>query len=100
MEQPRSLRLGAPAECHLITLMADKLDKVNHLAVSLMELIKKNFYRRINVMLSQVGKYNMKAASQILGIQPGTLRAWERRYHMIAPVRNELGYRSLYRGAN
>ncbi len=44
-------------------------------------------------MHSQEGKYNMKAASQILGIQPGTLRAWERRYHVIAPVRNELGYR-------
>lgn len=39
------------------------------------------------------GKYNIKAASKILGIQPGTLRAWERRYQMIAPVRNELGHR-------
>ncbi|MFT9600011.1 MerR family transcriptional regulator [Mesobacillus sp.] len=39
------------------------------------------------------GKYNIKAVSKILGIQPGTLRAWERRYQMIAPVRNESGHR-------
>lgn len=39
------------------------------------------------------GKYNIKAASKLLGIQPGTLRAWERRYQMIAPVRNESGHR-------
>lgn len=39
------------------------------------------------------GKYNIKAVSQMLGIQPGTLRAWERRYQMIAPVRNEAGHR-------
>jgi MerR family transcriptional regulator, light-induced transcriptional regulator len=44
-------------------------------------------------MQGQEGKYNIKAASKMLGIQPGTLRAWERRYHMIAPIRNELGYR-------
>lgn len=39
------------------------------------------------------GKYNIKAVSNMLGIQPGTLRAWERRYKMIAPVRNESGHR-------
>jgi MerR family transcriptional regulator, light-induced transcriptional regulator len=39
------------------------------------------------------GKYNIKAVSNMLGIQPGTLRAWERRYQMIAPVRNESGHR-------
>ncbi|MGD6803377.1 MerR family transcriptional regulator [Rossellomorea vietnamensis] len=39
------------------------------------------------------GKYNIKAISKMLGIQPGTLRAWERRYKMIAPVRNESGHR-------
>jgi DNA-binding transcriptional MerR regulator len=44
-------------------------------------------------MLDQEGKYNIKAVSKMVGIQPGTLRAWERRYQMIAPVRNELGYR-------
>src|SRR4051812_32887700 len=44
-------------------------------------------------MQGQEGKYNIKAVSRIVGIQPGTLRAWERRYQMIAPIRNELGYR-------
>jgi MerR family transcriptional regulator, light-induced transcriptional regulator len=39
------------------------------------------------------GKYNIKAVSKMLGIQPGTLRAWERRYQMIAPARNESGHR-------
>ncbi|WP_079509583.1 MerR family transcriptional regulator [Mesobacillus jeotgali] len=44
-------------------------------------------------MGSSAGKYNIKAVSTMLGIQPGTLRAWERRYQMIAPVRNESGHR-------
>lgn len=39
------------------------------------------------------GKYNIKAVSTMLGIQPGTLRAWERRYSIIDPVRNEVGHR-------
>jgi MerR family transcriptional regulator, light-induced transcriptional regulator len=39
------------------------------------------------------GIYNIKAISNMLGIQPGTLRAWERRYKMIAPIRNESGHR-------
>lgn len=47
----------------------------------------------------QEGKYNVKAVSHMLGIQPGTLRAWERRYHFIAPVRNEAGHR-LYSDRN
>jgi MerR family transcriptional regulator, light-induced transcriptional regulator len=38
-------------------------------------------------------KYNIKAVSTILGIQPGTLRAWERRYNIIEPIRNESGHR-------
>lgn len=44
-------------------------------------------------MAIQEGKYNIKAVSNMLGIQPGTLRAWERRYQMIAPIRNESGHR-------
>ncbi|CAM4064385.1 MerR family transcriptional regulator [Mesobacillus thioparans] len=44
-------------------------------------------------MGNSTGKYNIKAAANMLGIQPGTLRAWERRYQMIAPVRNESGHR-------
>ncbi|WP_242237091.1 MerR family transcriptional regulator [Bacillus cereus group sp. BfR-BA-01316] len=39
------------------------------------------------------GKYNIKAVSNILGIQPSTLRAWERRYNIIAPKRNRAGHR-------
>ncbi|WP_285766258.1 MerR family transcriptional regulator [Peribacillus sp. SI8-4] len=41
----------------------------------------------------QEGKYNIKAVSNLLNIQPGTLRAWERRYKFIEPVRNESGHR-------
>jgi methanogenic corrinoid protein MtbC1 len=44
-------------------------------------------------MASQEGKYNIKAISTMLGIQPGTLRAWERRYQIIAPIRNSAGHR-------
>ncbi|MEB1806881.1 MAG: MerR family transcriptional regulator [Bacillaceae bacterium] len=44
-------------------------------------------------MSSKEGKYNIKAICQMLGIQPGTLRAWERRYKMIEPVRNQAGHR-------
>jgi DNA-binding transcriptional MerR regulator len=44
-------------------------------------------------MSSQEGKYNIKAVSKLLGIQAGTLRAWERRYKIIAPKRNESGHR-------
>ncbi|KFN02021.1 MerR family transcriptional regulator [Bacillus clarus] len=39
------------------------------------------------------GKYNIKAVSNMIGIQPSTLRAWERRYHIIAPKRNHAGHR-------
>ncbi|MFC5714187.1 MerR family transcriptional regulator [Thalassorhabdus alkalitolerans] len=42
---------------------------------------------------NETGKYNIKAISKMLGIQPGTLRAWERRYHIIEPVRNQAGHR-------
>ncbi|MBD8070281.1 MerR family transcriptional regulator [Bacillus sp. PS06] len=44
-------------------------------------------------MGSQEGKYNIKAMTKMLGIQAGTLRAWERRYKIIAPKRNESGHR-------
>ncbi|GAE25689.1 transcriptional regulator [Halalkalibacter wakoensis JCM 9140] len=44
-------------------------------------------------MASKEGKYNIKAISKMLGIQAGTLRAWERRYHIIEPVRNPAGHR-------
>ncbi|WP_096200970.1 MerR family transcriptional regulator [Bacillus sp. FJAT-45350] len=44
-------------------------------------------------MASNEGKYNIKAISNMLGIQAGTLRAWERRYQIIEPVRNQAGHR-------
>ncbi|MFC7060480.1 MerR family transcriptional regulator [Halobacillus seohaensis] len=44
-------------------------------------------------MQNQKAKYNIKAVSQMLNIQAGTLRAWERRYQIIQPVRNEAGHR-------
>lgn len=44
-------------------------------------------------MTNQEGKYNIKAMCNLLGIQAGTLRAWERRYQLIEPVRNDAGHR-------
>jgi DNA-binding transcriptional MerR regulator len=44
-------------------------------------------------MMTNKGKYNIKAVSNMLGISPGTLRAWERRYQVIAPTRSESGHR-------
>ncbi|MDG5470669.1 MerR family transcriptional regulator [Jeotgalibacillus sp. ET6] len=44
-------------------------------------------------MNNEEGKYNIKAVSTMVGIQPGTMRAWERRYKIIEPVRNDSGHR-------
>jgi len=44
-------------------------------------------------MTFKEGNYNIKAVSKKLGIRPGTLRAWERRYHVVAPLRNDSGHR-------
>ncbi|MFC0188430.1 MerR family transcriptional regulator [Fictibacillus aquaticus] len=43
--------------------------------------------------MASEGKYNIKAVSKMLGIQAGTLRAWERRYAIVQPKRNEAGHR-------
>ncbi|MGX4612276.1 MerR family transcriptional regulator [Priestia sp. JNUCC 25] len=43
--------------------------------------------------MAHQGKYNIKAISNMVGIQPGTLRAWERRYQILNPVRNDSGHR-------
>ncbi|MBU8686301.1 MerR family transcriptional regulator [Priestia megaterium] len=43
--------------------------------------------------MAHEGKYNIKAISNMVGIQPGTLRAWERRYQILNPVRNDSGHR-------
>lgn len=37
--------------------------------------------------------YRIKRVAHITGINPATLRAWERRYNLIAPGRTESGYR-------
>ncbi len=37
------------------------------------------------------GKYNIKAVSNIIGVQPSTLRAWERRYQILAQSGIKLG---------
>lgn len=44
-------------------------------------------------MSEKKAKYNIKAVCNILGIQPGTLRAWERRYNIVEPIRNDAGHR-------
>ncbi|PRO66788.1 MerR family transcriptional regulator [Alkalicoccus urumqiensis] len=44
-------------------------------------------------MSENQGKYNIKAVSNLLGVHAGTLRAWERRYNIIEPVRNDAGHR-------
>jgi len=38
-------------------------------------------------------KYNIKSVSQRTGVQPVTLRAWERRYNILEPSRAQNGYR-------
>ena len=40
-----------------------------------------------------IGKYNIKSVSKKTGIQPVTMRAWERRYSVLTPKRAENGYR-------
>src|SRR4051812_50151440 len=37
--------------------------------------------------------YRIKRVAQVTGINPATLRAWERRYNLIAPGRTHSGYR-------
>lgn len=44
-------------------------------------------------MTDDKAKYNIKAISKMLGVQPRTLRAWERRYHVVEPIRNDSGHR-------
>lgn len=46
-------------------------------------------------MLAYVGQtmYTIKQAAQLTGVPEGSLRAWERRYGVVAPRRTEAGYR-------
>jgi DNA-binding transcriptional MerR regulator len=39
------------------------------------------------------GKYNMKAVAALVGLNPTTIRAWERRYQVLDPDRSESGHR-------
>ncbi len=64
-------------------------------SISLPSTCSNTYYyvMRREMMPTLNGKYNIKAVSNIIGIQPSTLRAWERRYQMIAPKRNHAGHR-------
>ena len=37
--------------------------------------------------------YTIKQAARLTGVSEASLRAWERRYGVAVPVRNESGYR-------
>ena len=43
--------------------------------------------------LSEVGRYRIGSVSDLTGIPPHTLRAWERRYEAAVPVRTDAGFR-------
>jgi methanogenic corrinoid protein MtbC1 len=48
-------------------------------------------------MASDEGLYTVTAVSRLTGVAPDTLRAWERRHGVVAPVRSQSG-RRMYRG--
>lgn len=43
--------------------------------------------------LSRTGLYPIRTVSSLTGVNPITLRAWERRYGLIKPIRTEKGHR-------
>lgn len=43
--------------------------------------------------MTDAKKYQIKAVAQVTGLTPDTIRAWERRYGAIAPVRDAAGVR-------
>ena len=45
-----------------------------------------------------VGLYPIRAVSQLTGVKPITLRAWENRYGLITPIRKESGHRLYSQG--
>jgi DNA-binding transcriptional MerR regulator len=49
--------------------------------------------------LSQEELFPIREVSRLTGVNPVTLRAWERRYGLIQPTRTESGHR-LYSQAN
>ncbi|KAA3631343.1 MAG: MerR family transcriptional regulator [Proteobacteria bacterium] len=48
---------------------------------------------------AQEGLYPIRTVSELTGVHPVTLRAWERRYHLIVPTRTAKGHR-LYTEAD
>merc|ERR1712173_12838 len=57
-----------------------------------------NLTRRSYVYVMDCEKklYAIREVSEITGVKPVTLRAWQRRYNLIKPMRTEKGHR-LYR---
>lgn len=49
--------------------------------------------RHASAALRQEGLYPIRTVSDLTGINPITLRAWERRYGLLEPVRKESGHR-------
>ena len=43
--------------------------------------------------IDQNALYPIREVARLTGINPITLRAWERRYNLIEPVRTESGHR-------
>lgn len=41
--------------------------------------------------MDAVGRYSIGAVARLTGVTPETLRAWERRYHLVTPGRDERG---------
>ena len=37
--------------------------------------------------------HSVSSAARLCGVSPSTLRAWERRYGVVEPIRTESGYR-------
>jgi DNA-binding transcriptional MerR regulator len=44
-------------------------------------------------MDSKEKRYAIREVSAITGVKPVTLRAWQRRYHLVEPSRTEKGHR-------
>lgn len=47
----------------------------------------------LNEAADEHGLYPIRTVSQLTGVNPVTLRAWERRYGLVRPVRTEKGHR-------
>ena len=54
---------------------------------------------KLNKIMSTEQNYRIGLTTQITGIRPETLRAWERRYEVVKPIRTDAGDR-LYTQAD